>query len=83
MRILVVFGLLVCLFLSGCEFFTPNTSSALSQTKQMEELQNQTKQLKRQADALEQLANSVKKDTPEKSTQNPDEPIVENSNEPT
>lgn len=59
MRIIVILSLFVCLMLSSCEFFTPDTSRALSQTRQMEELQKQTQQLQRQADALERLADAV------------------------
>ncbi len=58
-RIVVVLVLLASTLLSGCEFFTPDTSRALSQSRQMEELQQQTKQLQRQADALERLADAV------------------------
>lgn len=59
MRIFVVIGLLCCLLLTGCEFFTPDTSRALSQTRQIEEMHKQTEQLQRQADALERLANDA------------------------
>jgi type II secretory pathway component PulM len=59
MRILLVALLMACLALTGCEFFTPDTSRAISQTKQMEELHKQTEQLQRQADALERLADAV------------------------
>ncbi len=59
MRILLMALLMACLALTGCEFFTPDTSRALSQTQQMEELQKQTQQLQRQADALERLADVV------------------------
>ncbi|MEA5451929.1 hypothetical protein VB780_25355 [Leptolyngbya sp. CCNP1308] len=55
MRIFLALALLCSLLLSGCEFFTPDTSRALSQTRQMEEMQKQTQQLERQADALERL----------------------------
>lgn len=55
MRIFLILALLGSLLLSGCEFFTPDTSRALSQTRQMEEMQKQTQQLERQADALERL----------------------------
>jgi type II secretory pathway component PulM len=60
MRIFLIVGLFVCLGLTGCEFFTPNTSQALSQTQQLEEMQRQTEQLQRQADALEQLVNRAR-----------------------
>ncbi|PSN13506.1 hypothetical protein C7293_15730 [filamentous cyanobacterium CCT1] len=59
MRIFVIVGLLCSLLLSGCEFFTPDTSRALSQTRQIEEMHKQTEQLQRQADALERLANEA------------------------
>lgn len=59
MRILMTLALIACVFLSGCEFFTPDTSRALSQSSQMEELHRQTEQLQRQADALERLADAV------------------------
>lgn len=59
MRYILMIGLLICTLLAGCEFITPNTSSALSQTQQIEELQKQTQQLKQQTDALDRLANSV------------------------
>ena len=55
MRIFLILALLCSLLLSGCEVFTPDTSRALSQTRQMEEMQKQTQQLERQADALERL----------------------------
>ncbi len=61
MRYIVMIGLLFCILLSGCEFFTPDTSNALSQSRQIEEIQKQTQQLKRQADTLDRLANSVEK----------------------
>lgn len=63
MRFLIALVLVFCMFLSGCEFFTPDTSRALSQTKQMEELQKQTDQLERQADALERLTEVVEQQT--------------------
>lgn len=59
MRVFLVVGLLCCLLLSGCEFFTPDTSRALSQSRQIEEMHKQTEQLQRQADALERLANEA------------------------
>ncbi|HSM83528.1 MAG TPA: hypothetical protein VLS96_17715 [Nodosilinea sp.] len=59
MRIIVVLSLLACIFLSGCEFFTPDTSTALSQSKQIEELQQQTEQLQRQTEAIERLVDTV------------------------
>ncbi len=59
MRIFLIVGLLCSLLLSGCEFFTPDTSRALSQTRQIEELHKQTEQLQRQADALERLVDAV------------------------
>lgn len=59
MRYILIIGLLICTFLTGCEFVTPNTSNALSQTQQIDELHKQTQQLKRQSDALERLANSI------------------------
>ena len=59
MRIILAFGLAICLFLSGCEYLIPNTSIAVSQYRQMDELQIQTQQLERQADALETLADEV------------------------
>jgi cell division protein FtsB len=59
MRIFVILGLLCSLLLTGCEFFTPDTSRALSQTQQIDELHKQTQQLERQANALERLADEV------------------------
>lgn len=59
MRIFLIVGLFVCFLVSGCEFFTPDTSRALSQTRQIDELQKQTEQLQRQADALERLADQA------------------------
>lgn len=64
MRIVLMLSLVVCLLLSGCEVFTPDTSRALSQTRQLEELQHQTQQLQRQADALERLAHTVEGTSP-------------------
>lgn len=61
MRYFLILGLLICVLLTGCEFFTPRTSNALSQTKQIEELQKQTQQLEAQSDALDRLADSVEK----------------------
>jgi cell division protein ZapA (FtsZ GTPase activity inhibitor) len=61
MRLLILLGLLVCLLMSSCEFVTPDTSRALSQTRVLEEQQKQTEQLRRQADALEKLADSVER----------------------
>lgn len=74
MRIFVIVGLLGCLLLSGCEFFTPDTSRALSQTRQIDEMHKQTEQLQRQADALERLVNqggSVKTAAPTVAPQTP------------
>ncbi|WP_035984866.1 hypothetical protein [Leptolyngbya sp. KIOST-1] len=59
MRILFTLGLLFCLLLTGCEVFTPDTSRALSQTRQIDEMHKQTEQLQRQADALERLVDQV------------------------
>lgn len=61
MRYLIFFIMVVCIFLSGCEYFIPHTSDALSQTKQLNELQKQTRLIERQTDALEQLSNSAEK----------------------
>lgn len=61
MRYVVIITLLFCIFLSGCEYVIPHTSDALSQTKQLEELQKQTKQIEKQTDALERLSNSAEK----------------------
>ncbi|MEC4812301.1 MAG: hypothetical protein SAK29_03335 [Scytonema sp. PMC 1069.18] len=58
MRYILIIGLSICILLSGCAYFTPDTSSALSQSSQLQELQKQTKQLERQADALERLVDS-------------------------
>lgn len=57
----VVIGMLICVFLSGCEYFIPNTSNALSQTRQEQELQKQSDQLERQTEAMEKLSDSVEK----------------------
>lgn len=59
MRIVLALSLIICLLLSGCEYVTPDTSRALSQSRQMEELHQQTEQLQRQADALERLVDVV------------------------
>lgn len=61
MRFVLIFGMLVCIFLSGCEYFIPDTSRALSQNKQLEEMQHQTQQLERQTEAIERLADSVER----------------------
>ncbi|MBF2073277.1 MAG: hypothetical protein IGS50_05870 [Synechococcales cyanobacterium C42_A2020_086] len=61
MRYLIMVILLVCVFLSGCEYIIPHTSDALSQTKQLEELQKQTKQIEKQTDALERLSKSAER----------------------
>lgn len=61
MRYILILGMLLCLLISGCEFVTPDTSNALSQTRQQEELAKQTEQIKRQTEAIEQLTNSVEK----------------------
>jgi len=61
MYFILIIGLLICTLLSGCEFLTPSTSSALSQTQQIGELQKQTQQLEKQTEALDRLANSVEK----------------------
>ncbi|MCU0551294.1 MAG: hypothetical protein MUC48_18255 [Leptolyngbya sp. Prado105] len=61
MRYVLILGMVLCLFLSGCEFVTPDTSNALSQTRQQEELAKQTEQIKRQTDAIERLTDSVEK----------------------
>ncbi|MBF2015394.1 MAG: hypothetical protein IGS23_09380 [Rivularia sp. T60_A2020_040] len=61
MRYLLIFAMLICVMLSGCEFFTPHTSDALSQTKQLKELEKQSQQIEKQTDALERLAKSTEK----------------------
>ncbi len=61
MRYILIITMLICIFLSGCEYFIPHTSDALSQTKQLEELRKQTQQIEQQTDALERLANSAQK----------------------
>ena len=61
MRYLLIFTMLIGILLSGCEFFTPQTSDALSQTKQLKELEKQTQQIEKQTDALESLAKSTEK----------------------
>lgn len=61
MRYFMILGLLICTLLTGCEFFTPNTSNALSQNRQIEELQKQTQQLEAQTNALDRVADSVEK----------------------
>lgn len=61
MRFILIIGLSICMLLSSCEFITPSTSNALSQTQQVEELQKQTQQLKQQTDSLDRLASSVEK----------------------
>lgn len=59
MRLILAIVLCFTVLLTGCEYITPHTSDALSQSKQLQELQKQTKQIERQADALEQLTTSV------------------------
>ena len=59
MRYLLILGLLICVLLSGCEYFIPQTSDALSQTQQLEELRKQTDQIEQQTAALKRLADSV------------------------
>ncbi len=59
MRYILVLGLLICIFLSGCEYLIPDTSDALSQSQQLEELRKQTDQIEQQTDALKRLADSV------------------------
>ena len=61
MRYILIITMTICIFLSGCEFFIPHTSDALSQNKQLQELQKQTKQIQLQTKALEQLSNSAEK----------------------
>lgn len=61
MRFILILGLLICTLLTGCEFITPDTSRALSETQQIEELQKQTQQLEQQTHALDRLADSVEK----------------------
>ena len=61
MRYALIMVMLFCLLISGCEFVTPDTSNALSQTRQQEELAKQTEQIERQTDALERLTNAVEK----------------------
>jgi uncharacterized protein YceK len=58
-RLIVLLSLCLCLMLSGCEWVIPNTSNALSQSRQQEALQQQTEQLQRQADALEAIAEQL------------------------
>ncbi|NJL09649.1 MAG: hypothetical protein HC908_03935 [Calothrix sp. SM1_7_51] len=61
MRFIIIITMSICILLSGCEYFIPHTSDALSQSKQLRELQEQSKQIKRQTDALERLSNSAEK----------------------
>ncbi|MBV6623185.1 MAG: hypothetical protein KI793_09670 [Rivularia sp. (in: Bacteria)] len=61
MRYLLIFTMLISILLSGCELFTPHTSDALSQTKQVKELEKQTQQIEKQTEALERLAKSTEK----------------------
>jgi uncharacterized protein YceK len=61
MRYIIAITLLFCILLSGCEYIIPHTSDALSQSKQLEELQKQTKQIEKQTDALERLSNAAEK----------------------
>ncbi|MBD2773344.1 hypothetical protein [Iningainema tapete] len=63
MRYVLIFTMLICILLSGCEYFIPHTSDALSQTKQLKELQKQTEQIEQQTKALDRLANSAEKIT--------------------
>lgn len=65
MRFILMIGFLVCVLLSGCEFLTPDTSSALSQNQQIQQLQKQTQQLEQQTDILNRLADSVEQLTTE------------------
>lgn len=64
--ILFILGIAFCIFLTACEFLTPDTSSALSGTRQIEELQKQSRQLERQTEALDRLSNSIEKLTDRK-----------------
>jgi hypothetical protein len=61
MRYMIIFGVLICFLLTGCEFFVPDTSKALSNSSQLEELREQTKQIKQQTKALERLADTTEK----------------------
>jgi hypothetical protein len=61
MRYLVIVGLMFCFLLSGCEYFIPHTSKALTDSSQLEELRKQTKQIEKQTEALEELADSAEK----------------------
>ncbi|WP_026731109.1 hypothetical protein [Fischerella sp. PCC 9605] len=61
MRYVLALTMLICILLSGCEYFIPHTSDALSQSKQVEELHKQTKLIERQTDALERLSNAAEK----------------------
>lgn len=61
MRYILILGMLFCLLVSGCEFVTPETSNALSQTRQQEELAKQTEQIKRQTEAIERLTDSLER----------------------
>ena len=46
-----------CLLLSGCEFILPNTSKAITEQKQLEELQRQNSILIDIANSLKRIAN--------------------------
>ncbi|WP_416666086.1 hypothetical protein [Egbenema bharatensis] len=61
MRYLVIIGLMFCFLLTGCEYFIPHTSKALSDSSQLEELRKQTRQIEKQTEALEELADSAEK----------------------
>lgn len=59
MRYILILAMLLCFLMTGCEFVTPETSNALSQTRQQEELTKQTEQIERQTDAVERLTTAV------------------------
>lgn len=59
MRLVLILGMLMAFLISGCEFVTPDTSNALSQTRQQEELAKQTEQIQRQTEAIERLTHSI------------------------
>lgn len=59
----LIFVLFVCLSASGCslEYTNPNRSKAITEKKQYEEMQRQTRLMERQTEALERIADAIEK----------------------
>lgn len=57
----LMLGLMLMIALSSCDYIAPDTSKAISEKQQLEEMQKQTAIMERQAVALEKIAVQLEK----------------------